>query len=155
MCPLSWPESLFIALWNADYHIYLIETLQGLEKVTCYLRLSNTRSPGSGDNWKQLGMSKTWVFLASNHCNTKGSDSEGVWDWATQWSIHQRADRMETTITESYPNSPLGSQPCLTHETEPCHVEFWQNVVHGRRKWQTTSVFLPWEPHEQYEKAKR
>ena len=30
--------------------------------------------------------------------------------------------------------------------------EFWQNVVHWRKAWQTTSVFLPWEPHEQYEK---
>ena len=30
--------------------------------------------------------------------------------------------------------------------------EVWQNVVHWRREWQTTSVFLPWE-HEQYEKA--
>ena len=25
---------------------------------------------------------------------------------------------------------------------------------HWRREWQTTSVFLPWEPHEQDEKAK-
>ena len=33
--------------------------------------------------------------------------------------------------------------------------EFWQNVVHWKREWQTTSVFLPWEPHEQYEKAKK
>ena len=33
--------------------------------------------------------------------------------------------------------------------------EFWQNVVHWRREWQTTSEFLPWESHEQYEKAKR
>ena len=33
-------------------------------------------------------------------------------------------------------------------------LEIWQNVVHWRREWQTTSVFLPWEPHEQYEKAK-
>ena len=32
--------------------------------------------------------------------------------------------------------------------------EVWQNVVHWRREWQTTSVFLPQEPHEQYEKAK-
>ena len=32
--------------------------------------------------------------------------------------------------------------------------EVWQNVVHWRREWQTTSVFLPWEPHEQYAKAK-
>ena len=32
--------------------------------------------------------------------------------------------------------------------------EVWQNVFHWRSKWQTSSVFLPWEPHEQYEKAK-
>ena len=32
--------------------------------------------------------------------------------------------------------------------------EVWQNVVHWRREWQTISVFLPWEPHGQYEKAK-
>ena len=25
-------------------------------------------------------------------------------------------------------------------------------MVHWRREWQTTSVFLPQEPHEQYEK---
>ena len=32
--------------------------------------------------------------------------------------------------------------------------EVWQNVVQWRREWQTTSVFLLWELHEQYEKAK-
>ena len=26
-------------------------------------------------------------------------------------------------------------------------------MVHWRKEWQTTSAFLPWEPHEQYEKA--
>ena len=31
--------------------------------------------------------------------------------------------------------------------------EVWQNVVHWRREWQITSVFLPWEPHEQYDPA--
>ena len=30
----------------------------------------------------------------------------------------------------------------------------WQNVVHWGWEWQTISVFLPWEPHEQYEKTK-
>ena len=29
-----------------------------------------------------------------------------------------------------------------------------KNVVHWRKEWQTTSVFLPWEPHEHYEKTK-
>ena len=33
--------------------------------------------------------------------------------------------------------------------------EFGQNVVHWRRKWQTTPVFQPLESHEHYEKAKR
>ena len=33
--------------------------------------------------------------------------------------------------------------------------EFWQNVVHWRKEQQATSVFLPWESHEHYEKAKR
>ena len=30
--------------------------------------------------------------------------------------------------------------------------EFWQHVVHWRRTWQTTPVFLTREPHEQYKK---
>ena len=33
--------------------------------------------------------------------------------------------------------------------------EFWPTMVHWGREWQTTSVFLPLELHEQYEKAKR
>ena len=79
--------------------------------------------------------------------------------------IHQRADRMKATITENWSNWSHASQPSLTQwNYEPCSVgplkttghsgEFWQNVVHWRREWPTTSVFLPWEPHEQYEKAK-
>ena len=31
--------------------------------------------------------------------------------------------------------------------------EFWPNGIHWRREWQTISTFLPWEPHEQYEKT--
>ena len=33
--------------------------------------------------------------------------------------------------------------------------EFWQNVIHWRREWQTTPVYLLWEPHELYKKTKR
>ena len=45
--------------------------------------------------------------------------------------------------------------PCTGHPRWVGHGgEFWQNVVHWRREWQTTSIFLPWELHEQYEKAK-
>lgn len=30
--------------------------------------------------------------------------------------------------------------------------EFWQNVILWRREWQTTPVYLPWEPHELYKR---
>ena len=32
--------------------------------------------------------------------------------------------------------------------------EFWQNMVHWRREWQNTLVFLPWEPHEHMKRQK-
>ena len=72
------------------------------------------------------------------------------------------ADRMKTTVTENQANWSHGPQPCLTQwNYDPCHKrqmghggEFWQNVVHWRREWQTTSVFLPWEPHEQLKRQK-
>ena len=32
---------------------------------------------------------------------------------------------------------------------------FWQYMVHWKREWQATPVFLLQEPHEPYEKAKR
>ena len=54
--------------------------------------------------------------------------------------------------------SPLDLSASLTCLDTIVHLDygdFWQNVVHWRREWQTTSVLLPWEPHEQYEKAKR
>ena len=67
----------------------------------------------------------------------------------------------------SRPGFPVHHQPLELTQThvhrvsdgqffsQPLGGEFWQCVVHWRREWQTTSVFLPWEPHEQYEKAKR
>ena len=44
--------------------------------------------------------------------------------------------------------------PDLQCGIAPLGGEAWQNVVHWRREWQATKVFLPWEPHEQYGKAK-
>ena len=52
-------------------------------------------------------------------------------------------------------NSVKPSHAVWGHPRQTGHGgEVWQNVVHWRRAWQTTSVFLPWEPHEQYAKAK-
>ena len=47
-------------------------------------------------------------------------------------------------------------EPCCVEPPKTGHGgEVWKKCGHWRRNWQTTSVFLPWEPHEEYEKAKR
>ena len=44
--------------------------------------------------------------------------------------------------------------PCrVTYDRQGNSEEFWPSVVHWRRKWQPTPIFLPGKPHEQYEKA--
>ena len=58
-------------------------------------------------------------------------------------------DAMSTALSNSV---KLRAMPCRANPRWTGHGgEFWHNVVHWRREWQTTSVFLPWEPHEQYQ----
>ena len=60
----------------------------------------------------------------------------------TQIYVHWAND----AILPSYPLSPT-SPPALS-------LSQHQGLsIHWRWEWQTTSAFLPWEPHEQYEKA--
>ena len=69
---------------------------------------------------------------------------------------HRKLTTLITWITTLSNSMKLWAMPCRATQDGTGHSgEFWQNVVHWRREWQTTSAFLPWEPHEQYEKAKR
>ena len=79
---------------------------------------------------------------------------------------HQRADTLKPysqktsqfnhTKTTALFNSMKLSHALRGHSGWMGHGgEICQYVIHWRREWQTTSVFLPREPHEQYEKAKR
>ena len=75
---------------------------------------------------------------------------------------HQRADTLKPysqktsqyhTRTTALSNSMKLSHALCGHPRWAGHGgEIWQNEVHWRREWQTTSVFLPWEPHEQYKR---
>ena len=68
---------------------------------------------------------------------------------------HQKTSQSDHMTTDSSNSMKLG-HAMRGHPRRTGHGgEVWQNVVHWRREWQSTSVFLPWEPHEQYEKAKR
>jgi len=79
--------------------------------------------------------------------------------------IFQRQTDWKPQLQETNQTSH-GSQPCQTHwNYEPCRVGSpetngpWQRVLtkHGplEKGMANHSVFLPWEPHKLYEKAKR
>ena len=73
---------------------------------------------------------------------------------AEDWNHNHRQLANLITWTTSLSNSMKLSHAVWGHPRWWGHGgEDWQNVVHWRREWQTTSVFLPWEPHEQYQKA--
>ena len=81
------------------------------------------------------------------NCSTPGLPVHHQLLEFTQAGVHRVSD----AIQPSHPWSP----PSLFLSRRAGHGgEVWQNVVHWRREWQTSSVFLLWEPHEQYEKAK-
>ena len=73
----------------------------------------------------------------------------------THWNHNHRKLTNLITWTTALSNSMKLSHAMWGHLRRAGHGgEIWQNVVHWRREWQTTSVFLPWEPHEQYDKEK-
>ena len=73
---------------------------------------------------------------------------------------HQRANTLKPYSQKTSQSNHTRNTALSNNETKPCPWgnprraghggEIWQNVVHWRREWQTTSVFLPWEPHEQW-----
>ena len=82
-----------------------------------------------------------------------GESAFGVRDWRLGLWKH-----LPSWITALY-----GKGACVAQWSyDSCHLrrighrgEFWQNMIHWRRKWQPTAVFLPKTPHGQHEKAKR
>ena len=49
----------------------------------------------------------------------------------------------------STPGFPVHYLPQFTLTHNKTWSRLWQNMVHWRMEWQTSSVFLPWEPREQ------
>ena len=58
-------------------------------------------------------------------------------------------------VKELYNSIKLWAIPFRATQDRWVIVDFWQNVVCWRRKWQPTPVLLPGEPHGQYEKVKK
>ena len=77
----------------------------------------------------------------------------GQTKWKPQSQKTNQTDNLDHSLVEL---NKLSAIPCRATQDRWNHGgESWQNMVHWRRECQTTSAFLPWEPHEQSEKVKR
>ena len=69
-------------------------------------------------------------------------------------SLGEKLKTLPDSVRYSTPAVPLHTHTHISDCglcTIPCLLP---HSNHWRREWQTTSEFLPWEPHEQHEKAK-
>ena len=110
-------------------------------------------------NHRKLTKLITWTM------KVKVKSLSRVWLFATPLTVAYQAtlsmgfSRQEYWSGLPFPSAlsnsmKLWAMPCRPPKTDG---SWWRvlNVVHWRREWQTTSVFLPWECHKQHEKSKR
>ena len=112
--------------------------IRGKEQRLCFAGAAVKRDPTS----KVREIQVKWQVLR-----------EGNWGQA-HWNYNHRKLANLITQTTALSNSMKLSHAVWDHPRWMGHGgEVWHNVVHWRRGWHTTSVVLPWEPHEKYEKA--
>ena len=142
-CPLSTPAVLlgFLLPWTWGIFSWLLQ-----QSAVAAPHLGRGVAPLGRCPWPWMWGSSSPLCSCAIAAAIRGQ---------TDWNHNHRQWANLITWTTALSNSMKLSHAVWGHPRWTGHGgEVWQNVVHWRRKWQTTSVFLPWEPHEQYEKAK-
>jgi len=128
------------------FHSHALEKKMATHSSVLAWRIPGTGDPGGLPSMGSHRVRHDWSELAAAAAASRGQ---------IHWNHNHRKLANLITWTTALSNSMKLSHAVWGHPRWKGHGgEVWQNVVHWRREWQTTSVFLPWEPHEQYEKAK-
>ena len=139
---LQWKATQGLGVYE-QRHIIRLENNMPFEEqlLACYQTLVD----GASDHraLRHSGLLIMTLVLSNPPSHKVGQETPSQPVKMKLWAVLCRATKDVQVMVESSD----------THTQKQTH--FWQHVVHWRREWQTTPVFLPWEPHEQYEKAKR
>ena len=128
--------------------------LGGVGAVRSQEEIPHTQGQQQWLHFAGAAMKRYPMFKVRETLVRQQAQREGIRE-QTDWNQNHRKLTNLNTWTTFLSNSMKLSHAMWGHPRWAGHGgEVWQNVVHWRREWQTTSVFLPWEPHEQYEKAK-
>ena len=158
------PMSMFMAISSEMPSSHLI--------LWCSFLLLSSIFPSirdfSNESAVHIRWTKYWSFSfsISPSKNYSGFISLNIWypcypkDFQESSSAPQFED-ISSSVLHLHGSLPCcGERACVTRWSyKPCHVnprqighagDFWQN---WRNEWQTTPVYLPWEPHELYKRA--
>ena len=129
--PKSWDEgSLWQTYWlGRSIRFWATRMAKGLWEITERV-YRYTGSP----KWKKTVVRKRGAV----QCLKGGSKDESL-SWITTLSQQRGLHNSKEAMSHSVQGHPKW----MGHSGE-----FSQNMVHCRREWQTTPVFLPWESHE-------
>ena len=146
---------------NIEYIFQYVVPFWWLQQHRNVAERSYPTSKVRGSGWEELPHVQSqewWLHFAAaamkRHPKSKVREREVLW-WAlreairgqTNWNHSHRQLANLITRTTALSNSMKLSHAVWGHPRWTGHGgEVWQNVVHWRREWQTTSVFLPWSP---------
>ena len=142
-------QSIFIELGKAVVHVIRLANFLWLWfQPVCPLMPSLSTYCLTGVS---LNLDVGYLFMAAS-----AKHSHCCWPWV--WVISSRPPLLTLDMGWLLLAAPGPRSHCLLLQYLPRWTghgrEVWQNVVHWRREWQTISIFLPWEPHEEYEYEK-
>ena len=140
-------------MWHSKKALWELGRIKVGHRLPCWLSSKESacqcRRHGFNPWVKKISWRRTWelipVFMPGNSVDRR------VWCTTVHEPLHgSKSCRGKRASVTQWSYGPCHARQSKTGHSE----EFWQNKVHWRRKQQSTLVFLPREPHGQYEKAK-
>ena len=119
---------------------------------------------GVGDWQGSLACCSLWDCKESNTTEQLAWEMSAIVQWLAHYLVLPFLGiSMRIDLHGSLPCHGEGA--CVTRWSyEPCCVgppkimgqstEFWQNVIHWRKEWQTAPIYFLWESHEPYKSTK-
>ena len=111
----------------------------------------------SREHWKVVCKSKgkEYPYIFSEQCEVSYGQLTGIFFSCIQLKSSPSWTKALSWWRDLCNSMMLLAMLCRATQGWQVIMESSDRMTHGRREWQTTPIFFPWESHELYKKAKR